>query len=1159
MKKYEKIDPIDHILLRPDMYVGATTLKDKEEYLCIKQNDEMKIINRKIQTSAAFLRIFVEILSNAVDNVNDKCTSIKVEIDKLSGLTSIWNDGEHIPIELNEKEKMYNHTLIFGNLLTGSNYDDSINRTVSGKNGVGAKVCNVFSLMFKVEGYDPNHKRSFEQIWKNNMKDVGPVIVKEKVNDKCGYTKVSYIPDFHRFGLKGYTDDIIALYTKFIVDAAMLTKKKVYLNDELLKVSNLLDYAKLYHHPRKDEDEDEIEIELEGEDKNKSTKKDEILFFKTDSSEVVLTVSDSAEHECISFVNGICTRQGGVHVDVWSETLFRPSIEKLNSKKDKPQINMKEFKQFFRVIINCVLPNPEFSSQEKDKLENPKPLDAKVKASELNKINKWSIMSDIDNILKSKEMIVLKKSEKKKKGFVKINGYDPANLSGTKKSTECCLILCEGLSAKTYAVAGIQKGVYDKKGRDFMGILSLTGKCLNVRNANTAMISKNKVITNLIQALGLQYGMDYKEEKNFETLNYGRVILLTDSDVDGIHISGLIMNFFHSLFPSLLEIEPSFLVSMQTPIVRVFQKGGDILFYDENRFKSFASQQTKSFKSKYYKGLGTTKSEDVPDTFGEKMVEYINDEKVTITINKVFHKNFSDDRKKWIESYDSKLSSSLDDFGKVTKMNMSEFLDNEVVKFSLNDCGRSIPNLFDGFKESQRKVFYAMRKKNLSYNKSSLKVAQLGGYVAEHTNYHHGEQNLFDTIIKMASEYPGSNNIPLLYRDGQFATRLNNEDAASPRYIYTKFESITPFIFREEDDILLDYVEDDGEIVEPKFYVPILPMILVNGCTGIGTGWSCNVPCFNPLDLIQSIKIWLENDGNILSFDENGNILTSMLPDLVPWYRGFEGEIKKQDDNRFVTSGIIELMVEKDKKKKTKDNKVKITELPIGLWTDKFKEQCEDLLTDKKIKGLLNYSTQKKVNFVITEADDGINLTLNTLKLQSTLSTTNMVLFDEKNHLKKYSVDEIIDDFCSWRFQLYKKRKAKILEVLNSNMKHISNKVRFIQEIIDDKFDIMNVPEQDIIKKLIADGYDRELKNDESVEDDTASSDNNKGYEYLLRLNVRNFTAEKVENLKKELSVIQNSIKDTESTDAKEMWLKDIHEFEVEYAKWSKTMNKGDK
>ena len=1153
-KNYEKKDPIDHIHLRPDMYVGSTTLKEKDEYVCLPINGILKIVNRKIETSPAILRIFVEILSNAVDNVSAKCTSIKVEIDKETGLTSVWNDGEHIPIEMNEKEKMYNHTLIFGNLLTGSNYDDTINRTVSGKNGVGAKVCNVFSLMFQVEGYDPDHKRRFHQVWKNNMKEPSEVSIEENIDDKSagggGYTKVSYIPDFVRFGLKGYTDDLIALYTKYIVDAAMLTKKKVYLNGELLDVTNLLQYSKLYEK-EKDQEEEEDEEEEE-------KKKEEILMVKTNDSEVILTVSDSGEHECISFINGICTKLAGVHVDVWSEVLFRPLIDKLNSKKDKPQINIKEIKQFFRLFVNCVVPNPEFSSQEKEKLENPKPTDCKVKPSELNKINKWSVMSDIEDILKSKEMIVLKKSEKKKKGYVKIDGYDPANLCGGKKSTECSLILCEGLSAKTYAVAGIQKGVYDKKGRDYMGVLSLTGKCLNVRNSNPTTIAKNKVITNLIQALGLQYSLNYKDEKNFETLNYGRVILLTDSDVDGIHISGLIMNFFHNLFPSLLDREIPFLVSMQTPIVRVFQKGGDLLFYDENRFKAYASSQTKNFKSKYYKGLGTTKSEDVPDTFGEKMVEYITDEKVSITINKVFHKNHTDDRKKWIEAYDPINCMSLDDCGKVTKMNMSEFLNNEVVKFSLSDCGRSIPNLFDGFKESQRKVFYAMKKKNLTYNKASLKVAQLGGYVAEHTNYHHGEQNLFETIIKMASEYPGSNNIPLLYRDGQFATRLNNEDAASPRYIYTKFESITPYIFREEDDILLDYVEDDGEVVEPKFYVPILPMILVNGCMGIGTGWSCNVPCFNPLDLIESIKVWLDNDGEILSFDESGNVLTSLLPELIPWYRGFEGEIKRHtDSNRFITYGVIKSVVDNSKKKKTKENKVTVTELPIGLWTDKFKDMCEDLLTDKKIKSLSNYSTQKKVNFIVTEADDGINLNLNTLKLHSTLSTTNMVLFNEKNHLKKYSVDEIINDFCYLRFQLYEKRKSKILDVLNVNFKHISNKVRFIMEIIEEKFDIMNVAEQDIIKKLIDDGYDRELKdNGGGEEEDEEQETNYKGFEYLLRLNVRNFTSEKVENLKKELASIQDHLKQIEGTDAKTMWLNDIKEFETEYAKWLKVMSK---
>jgi DNA topoisomerase-2 len=1151
-KTYEKKDPIEHILLRPDMYVGSTSLKERDEYVCLETpSGGFKIVKKKIQASAAIIRIFIEILSNAVDNVNERCSTIKVDIDK-SGMTSVWNDGDHIPIEMNEKEKMYNHTLIFGNLLTGSNYDDTISRTVSGKNGVGAKVCNVFSTIFTVEGYDPINSKTFSQTWENNMKTAGEAIVHEKKKGTA-YTKVTYIPDFKRFGLECYSEDLIALYTKYVMDAAMLTKKKVWLNGKLLQVKNLIEYSKLYAEEKEREKEEENDEDAKSTDS--SSKKNEILSIVSPGNEIVLMPCETGEHECISFVNGICTKMGGIHVDTWSETIFRPVVDKLNTKKDKPQINIKEVKQFFRLFVNCVLPNPEFSSQEKEKLENPKPTDAKVKPSDITKIMKWSVISDIEDIIKSKEISVMKKSEKKKKGFVKIDGYDPANLCGGKKSTECCLIICEGLSAKTYAVAGIQKGVYGKVGRDYMGILSLTGKCLNVRNSNPTIIAKNKVITNLIQALNLQYSLDYMVQSNFDTLNYGRVILLTDSDVDGIHISGLIMNFFHSLFPSLLEREPSYLVSMATPIVRVFNKGGDLLFYDENRFKLYASEQTKNFKSKYYKGLGTTKSEDVPDTFGEKMVEYVSDDKLNVTINKVFHKNFTNERKKWIEAYRPANSMSLDDCGSITKMNMSRFLNDEVVKFSLNDCARSIPNLFDGFKESQRKVFYAMKKKNLTYNKTSLKVAQLGGYVAEHTNYHHGEQNLFETIIKMASEYPGSNNIPLLYRDGQFTTRLNNEDAASPRYIYTKFESITPFIFRDEDDILLEYLEDDGDTVEPKFYVPIIPMILVNGCIGIATGWSSFIPCFNPLDLIRCIKIWLENNGNIfIKDDDDTSSFCSLLPELTPYYRGFLGEIKKVEDNKFVSYGVVE-PIKSDKRKK--ENKVAVVELPVGLWTDKFKEYCEELLEEKKIKALANYSTQKKVNFVITEAEDGINLTINTLKLQSNLQTTNMVLFDENNNIKKYSVDEIIDSFCRMRYELYNKRKAKILEVLNEDMKILSNKVRFIMEIIEENFDIMNVPESVIVKKLIDDGYARLNKEEGgSEEEGEEQQTSSKGFEYLLKLNVRSFTAEKVSILTKELFSIRKHIEETLKTDAKTMWLSDLNDFEREYTKWFKYISK---
>jgi len=1355
-KKYVKKDQLSHVLLRPEMYIGAVSLRLSEEYIAIQNKDlSYEIIKKDIKTSPAILRIFIEILSNAIDNyqrsVENKipCSYIKVYIDKETGETKVVNDGDFIPIKIDETEKMYNHTLIFGNLLSGSNFDDEQDRYVSGRNGIGATACNIFSKKFTIHALDPDNKKTFEQTWTNNMRDIAePIIGKAKTSK--AYTSISYFPDFEKFGLKGYTDDIISQYMKYIIDTSILTKVKVYFNDNLIPVNNLTLYSKLF-----------------------DCHTDESISFKGSNSECVLT--PSKEFEMVTFVNGIFTKLGGTHLDAWSDAIFRPLLEKIN-KKGKPQLNIKDIKQYFRIFVIATVVNPHFESQSKYKLESPK-IEASVKTADIAKIMKWSVVSDIQDIIRSKEMIVLKKSEKKKKGYVKIEGLDNANYAGTKNSHLCSLILCEGLSAKTYAVAGIEKGVYGYTGRNYNGILALGGKLLNCRNSNPSIIAKNKVITDLVQALGLQHGVDYTIEDNYKNLQYGRVILLTDADCftddtallvkqqnkisviqidslfdenmnidtqliedtevwsdtkwipiqairrkttnkkiltintysglvrctedhtlllengdeikakdikigdrllrnndkinytpinycndkkamlifrnnnlkkvpdeilnssldiqksffegycdgkvefevvgqvcaqglcyiiknigysynitekeyniftinvnkhvedypgevkyiyetdykdrfvydietvsgrinagvgnmiqrqcDGIHISGLIMNFLHALFPSVLKRNEPFLVSMQTPIVRVFNKGGDLLFYDENRFKDYVKKQTKTVKSKYYKGLGTTKIEDVPDTFGEKMVEYVKDDKLDESINKVFHKDFADERKKWLENYNPNPEFSLDDGGKMIEMKMSNFVNNEVIKFSHEDCKRSIPSLFDGLKESQRKLLYSIKKRNLLYSKPSLKVAQLGGYVAEHTNYHHGEQNLYQTIVKMAHEFPGSNNIPLLYRDGQFGSRNDGgSDAASPRYIFTKMESLTPLIFREEDDVLLNYIDDDGDLVEPEFYIPIIPMILVNGCTAIGTGWSSSIPCYNPKDLIECIKIWMEHDGKVITNDERGNIASSLFPELLPWYRGFTGKIETKD-NKIITYGNI-----------TKEkNKVNITELPIGMWTNKFKEFCEDLIVEKKIKSMNNNSTVKKVNFTLTETEDGLSCNLNNLKLHSYLYTTNMVVFNEKYQLKKYNIDQIINDFCYMRYEFYKKRKQHIIKQLEKELRFLGNKERFITEIINKKLNIMNVDENILIKELEKRGYDKE-----NVKVDDEGEESGGGYNYLLRLPVRTLTSNQVKKIQNDILSLEKKLDYITKISEKKMWVNDLNEFEEEYDKWLKTM-----
>tara|TARA_A100001011_G_C14320875_1_gene850563 strand:- start:5006 stop:8389 length:3384 start_codon:yes stop_codon:yes gene_type:complete len=1111
-RKYIKKDPISHCLDRPDMYVGSTRLRNFDEFIAIESENLYKIILSNIVTSPAILRIFVEALSNTIDNVerskntSTPCSSIYVEIDRDSGKTSIWNDGDIVPIEINDTEGVYNHTMIFGQLLTGSNYNDEEERVVAGRNGLGIKLCNIFSSQFTVEGLDPINGKKFSQTWRNNMRDVESPIISSVKKGK-GYTKVSWIPDFNHFGLSNYSEDIINLYIRHVIDASMLTNTKVYFNNKLIPVKNLSQYSQLY-----------------------DCISEERLYIKTQDCECLITPSE--KFQFVSFVNGVYTRLGGQHVDSWTESIFRPIIDKFNGKDKKsksksPKLNINDVRQFFRIFIVSTVIRPEFDGQDKNRLESPA-ITSNVKSSHINTILKWSNMENIENVIKTKEILALKKTEKGKKKYVKIEGLDSANNAGTKYSKDCTLFICEGLSAKTYVVAGIETGIYDKHGRDWFGVLPVTGKLLNVRNSTSSSIAANKVIVSIIQTLGLKYDCDYNDEDNFKSLSYGKVVIVSDADVDGIHIKGLIINLIHSLFPSLLDREDSYILAMETPIARVFiPKEKDLLFYDERRFKEYLEHNTK-VKSKYYKGLGTTREEDVPDTFGNKMIEYKIDKQTNNNMNKVFNKKFTDERKKWLENYiPESYTYSLDDQPKISDMSISYFLDGEMIKFSHADCARSIPNGIDGLKESQRKILYAVRKRNLKFSGSSLKVAQLSGYTAEHSNYHHGEQNLQDTIINMAASFPGTNNIPLLYPDGGFGTRLEGgKDAASARYIYTKMEEMTEYIFRSEDDPILNYVNDDGDFVQPEFYIPIIPMILVNGCTaGIGTGWSCTIPCYNPLDIIECIKIWLKNDGEIFLIDPDDGSSLSLLPSLIPWYRSFKGNIEPSGEDRFVSKGVL------NEKKNSKE----IKELPIGLWTNKFKEYCEDLVIEKKIKHFKNYSTTNDVHFVIEESKDGLLCNLNNLKLESYLYTSNMVLFDSNNKLKKYTtIDKIINDFCHVRLQFYQKRKKYQISILEKDIKHLSNKQRFIQDVISENISFMKKSEEYIISCLEEKKYDKE----------------NDSYDYLLRLQVRTFTLEKVKQLDEEISLLHKKLSNLINKSEEDIWLNELEHFNDNYIKW---------
>jgi len=1122
--KYKSLDQRSHVLHRPDMYIGTVKNNVHDYYAAsstLDDEEETIVVTKKTGTlNQGLHRIFIEILSNAIDNVwrssmtETKCTKIKVDIDD-EGRITVWNDGLTIPVEIDQASGLYNPELVFGKLLTSSNYDDEEERMTSGRNGLGSKATNIFSKEFSVKLFDPTTSKQYIQTWRNNMSEKD----KHKIStlkQKVGYTQISFIPDFEKFGVVSLSPEMRELFYKNIIDTAMITGVSVFYNDKKVPVKTLKDYAMLY-----DKTDDHITV----------TSPDGDFVFSANSN-------PDSSFMPVSFVNGIETTQGGVHVDAWAEAFLRPVLEKINSavKKGSAPLVMKDIRPYFRLFMNCKLVNPSFTSQEKSRLVAPEVKPA-VLTKHITAIMKWPVIESIRDILKSRELLALKKTEKKR-GFVKIEGLDPANLAGTKQSDECSLILCEGDSAKTFAVKGIQTGVYHKKGRDFFGIYPLKGKCLNVRNSNATSISKNREICDVIQALNLKYGADYTADENYSSLSYGRVIILTDSDVDGYHICGLILNFFHKLFPTLIERNPSFITCMRTPIVRIYQGKTDLSFYTLEDFRMYQTAHPLAKGDiKYFKGLGTNNNKEIDTSFGKKMIEFVKDEKTDENMDKVFHSKFSDQRKTWLEQYDPSNQNEVVGKESIQHLPISNFLDHEMIKFSIDDCKRSLPHMIDGLKESHRKILYATFLKNLKHSGKTMKVAQLAGFVAEKTNYHHGEQCLFDTITKLAHDFVGSNNIPLLYRDGQFGSRIaGGKDAANARYIFTKCDVMTRLLFRQEDDVLLTHIMDDGDKVEPVFFVPILPMILINGCTaGIGTGWSSQVPCYNPVDLVRCVTMWLEHRDTQKEF---------VFPEIHPWYRGFKGTIEKIAGGKYMTKGILS-----HKKGKGTATTAVVSELPISLWTEKFKDSVEDLVEGKQIRSYKNYSTDVVIHFEMDEMKDGMSCTIENLKMTTTLNNNNMVLFSDKGTITKYpDVSTIMENFCHVRYDYYVKRRAYIIGDLEFQLTILRNKMRFLREVISGSLVIQEIDEEKLKKEMESRNYyknDKSDKNDKSEDDDTGL----KSYGYLLNMNIRSFTRQKVDTLQQEIGKLESAFETATDTSPSQMWRNDLGDFQREYTK----------
>ncbi|OTB06331.1 hypothetical protein M426DRAFT_319063 [Hypoxylon sp. CI-4A] len=1146
---YQKLTQLEHIIKRPDTYIGSVERTEQQMWVFNKETSLMEL-RPKVGYVPGLYKIFDEILVNAADNKqrDPTMTYMKVTINRQEGQISVENNGKGIPVEMHEKEGVYIPEMVFGHLLAGSNFDDEEKKTVGGRNGYGAKLCNVFSTEFTLECQDSKNGKRYKQTWRNNMSKMDKAkISSSKSSD---FVRVTFKPDWNKFGMAdGIDDDLESLLYRRVYDMAGTVRGiKVYLNDTHIKL-DFKKYCEMYAKSIVRERGD-----IEGSEAPSTT-----VILEDNKAharwEIGFAVSDGSFQQ-VSFVNSIATTTGGTHVNYIADQICDSLLKTLNKKKKGHSLKANHIRNHIFIFINCLINNPSFNSQTKEQMTlkaNKFGSTCVLTDGFLRKIGQTEAINNIIQFAEAKADKLLAKSDGGKRSRISNAKLVDANLAGTKHGHTCTLILTEGDSAKSLAVAG--RAILDP---DRIGVFPLRGKMLNVRDASIDQITKNQEIQNIKQFLGLKHKTNYTDTKS---LRYGHLMIMADQDHDGSHIKGLLINFLQVQYPSLLKI-PDFFQEFITPIVKVWQGTNP---KKPLRLKSFFTQpqyeewkethksELKKWESKYYKGLGTSSNEDAQVYFNDldnhlKQFSTMQPQEAEL-FELAFSKKKADARKEWLGNFVP--GTYLDHSGNVVSYN--DFVNKELILFSMADNMRSIPSVVDGLKPGQRKVIYACFKRNLTKDK---KVIELAGYVSEQTAYHHGEVSLQQTIIGLAQNFVGSNNVNCLEPSGNFGSRLaGGSDAASARYIHTRLSPFARRVFSKLDEPILESLWEDGKQIEPKVYAPIIPMVLVNGADGIGTGWSTSIPNYHPMEIIRGLK---RRMGRMDGEDEKP------FETMTPWFRGWKGTSQVAENNRYQFNGIAS----QDEKK---PNEVIITELPIRMWTDDFKAKLEDIIRGEKtpsfIKDYKEFNDHNNVHFEIQMDEKHMNQALQEgllekFKLVKQVATSNLVAFGVDGRIRKYEkVEDILEEFYQYRLKMYTNRKVHWIGVYDADYRKLKNQARFIREIMDGKLVVSRKKKTVIVDELrerkyesFAKAQEKKTKSEEDEEGndeedgdvaDTAAN----GYDYLLGMPIWSFTEERLSRLEERILEKATERDQLEALSEKDLWCADLEEFEAEWEK----------
>lgn len=1117
IESYQRLGDIDHVLIRSGMYIGSNHTQNYLEKCLDTQTKRLMIKNVNHSEGAAHL--FLEALGNACDNVqntkeyNLKCASLgKKPIDigiiecNLNETTlCIKNYGLSIPVAINSKEQMWIPQLIFGNLRSSSNYDDSKYRVTIGTNGLGIKLTNIFSKQFMIECADPERGLLYKQSWSNNMKTVSEPIITQYSG--VGYTSVSYSLDFPRFSINNFDYQALEIYKAHACVASYTCGIPVIFNGERIVIPTLLDYAKLFF----------------------DLNKDSFITFTDPENIYDVCLCDTPDKGMtIAFVNGVIVKNGGVHVEQIHGDIVDAIKEFFGKSAEGVQLNRRDIVGHVSLFISTRVTNPEFSSQSKDFLKGLLPfIDqsgkkiirklpvATIPEKLINKIKNWKLIETVNQQIEMKQMAKLKKTDGKSK-HPKVAKLIDANFAkDISKRHLTSLFVVEGDSASGFPI--LWTSFYPNgSGRDLFGIFPVSGKLLNTLNANFLQILNNTVFNNLKSVLGLEEGLDYRIPANFRKLRYGQVIIIPDSDCDGIHIVNLALLYFITRFYSLVQI--GYVKFMRTPIITAKKGGTYVKFYTQEAYETWKSRNPdhNSWKHKYFKGLGSATEETVYEDFlAPRIVRFVIDDHTKDSVMLAFSKNESAKRKEWLNHF---FNVHAPDMETVVDMPISNFINFELIEYSKNSVVRSIPEAFDGLKDCQRKALYTCMKR-LKDGKD-MKVEQIANVAAALTCYKHGSTSLSEAITLMAQDFIGSNNLAPFKGIGLFGTRSHGgKNFSSPRYINIALNWWIPYVFLKEDNILEKLIIDEGEERECQSFYPCLPLHVINGVVGIATGYSTMHHPHNPLDIAFWFQCRLTK-----SMQPDKQI---PMPQIKPWVKGWTGQIELKK-NGFISKGRFEI----------RDKNILITELPMNCWTLKYEEYINSLEESGYISSVQHYSVKDTIKILIQGYSGEMvpEKIIKKLKLSRVHSYNNMTVIyrnaDRKIQPVIYSeLTKLLEDFFKIRLAKYVERKQLILEGIQQDINKLTLRAKFIHLVNEGQIFILKRPKDEILAKMAT------FQLPEELHDAVKASE---------------FSIERVQELMSKVADKQTEYNTIVNTNPEVMWYNDLENFIVKYCQHEK-------